>query len=129
MTDKLSAMEVGGKAAWNMHRRLYPADTIIRGEWRADEDNGFLHNRFAKYAEAAILAYLSALPKDGTVEAVARALCVSMGIDPDAETMMTMADPNGGCRELGECSEWETMVDQARAVLRTLATRAQGESS
>lgn len=51
---------------------------------------------------------------------IARALCLSMDIDPDAETMMTMADPNGGTRELGECAEWETMVEQATAALTAL---------
>ena len=58
-------------------------------------------------ARAAILAYLSALVEDeGAVEAVARSI---MAVD--------------------EIQMFHTPMDLARAVLRTLLTRAQGESS
>lgn len=60
------------------------------------------------------------MTREGLKQKIARALCLSMGIDPDDETMMTMADPNGGTRELGECAEWETMMEQATAALAAI---------
>jgi hypothetical protein len=68
---------------------------------------------------AAILAYLNALVEDeGAVEACARAICKSEEVPPD-EVCATW--------EGGSVLQWETYRDATRAVLRTLATREQGE--
>jgi hypothetical protein len=49
-------IEVTAKGMWDKHCQMYPKDTFLRGEWKADEDMGFLYTRFSRYAEAALLA-------------------------------------------------------------------------
>jgi hypothetical protein len=71
---------------------------------------------------AAILAYLSALVEDEeAVEAVAQTLC---GLANPPESLIDPADHSEFVR-----TEAIGYRAEARAVLRTLATRAQGESS
>lgn len=53
-------IEVMAKGMWNKHCQMYPKDSLLRGEWKADEDIGFLYTRFSLYAEAAWLAALEA---------------------------------------------------------------------
>ena len=66
---------------------------------------------------AAILAYLSALVEDeGAILAVTIAIATTSDVSPEKT-------------EDYEAGETTNMYDVARAVLRTLATRAQGESS
>jgi hypothetical protein len=50
------------RAMWDYHRKRFPNDSLIRGEFRANEDDwDFLYSRWEGYAGAAIAA-LSATP-------------------------------------------------------------------
>jgi hypothetical protein len=84
--------------------------------------NGPFQDDCREAARAAILAYLSTLVEDeGAVEACAVGIC-------EAEGLM-WADQFSIQSSNGDPDAHESYKHSARAVLRTLATRAQGESS
>ena len=124
--DKQSAIEAAARAVAN---HLTPGWEKIHADkthWRAthgvlegiySDENEPFQDDCREAARAAILAYLSALVKDkGAVEACARAVWN----DREPETRVWEEK-----HEIFK-DEWRRT---ARAALRTLATRAQGESS
>ena len=73
--------------------------------------------------DASISEFFSALVEDeGAVEAAARAMCVYQDHDPDRELESVGKDGR-------PVVIWMHWKGEARAALRALATRAQGESS
>jgi hypothetical protein len=131
MTDtKQSAIEAAARAVAS---HLTPGWEKIHADkthWRAT--HGMIDGIYSarepfqddcrEAARAAILAYFSALVEDeGAVEAVAQTLC---GLANPPESLIDPADHSEFVR-----TEAIGYRPEARAVLRTLLTRAQGESS
>jgi hypothetical protein len=128
--DKQSAIEAAARAVAN---HLTPGWEKIHADkthWRAthgvlegiySDENEPFQDDCREAARAAILAYLSALVEDEeAVEAVAQTLC---GLANPPESLIDPADHSEFVR-----TEAIGYRAEARAVLRTLATRAQGES-
>lgn len=65
-------IEVMAKGMWDKHCQMYPKDSLLRGEWKADEDIGFLYTRFSLYAEAAWLAALVLLYRGDAFQELAK---------------------------------------------------------
>jgi hypothetical protein len=117
--DKQSAIEAAARAMCQNHHM--PADDLVR---TPDGQSVPYWTEFEGDARAAILAYLSALGQDeGAVEAVARAICADEYGNPDGFEAITLEGVER------QTPRWKYCNRSARAVLRTLATRAQGESS
>jgi len=102
--DKQSAIEAAAREMIRMN-----ADPIIYGPH--------------EYARGVVLAYLNALVQDeGAVEALARTICADEYGNPDGFEAITLEGVER------QTPRWKYCNGSARAVLRTLATRAQGES-
>ena len=107
MTDtKQSAIEAAARAIGLTEGADYTVGNlgIPHDQWEA----------WKPQAEAAILAYLSAIAEDeASVEAVARAIDEAEGVGPDHIEYDSIA--------------WRTWILSARATLRTLIERAKEE--
>jgi hypothetical protein len=112
--DKQSAIEAAARASYEQGDQYY-------GAW--DSLDPGLREYAIKNAGVSVAAYLSALVEDeGAVEAAARAMCVYQDHDPDRELESVGKDGR-------PVVIWMHWKGEARAALRALATRAQGESS
>jgi hypothetical protein len=127
--DKQSAIEAAARAVAS---HLTPGWEKIHADkthWHAthgmlegiySDENEPFQDDCREAARAAILAYLSALVEDeGAVEAVARIL------DPGVWAIYDLASSRTGL----PLPTHDRSTNHAQSVLRTLATRAQGESS
>jgi hypothetical protein len=114
--DKQSAIEAAAEARYP---RLFSDDPHYAHQAASPQTVEYARTEALANVREIVLAYLNALVEDeGAVEACARAMCKSEEVPPD-EVAYTWED--------GSMLQWETYRNAARAVLRTLATRAQGE--